>query len=192
MKKYDNDNKNESYRLLTVIAFVSVGLCLTMSLSMISKQPQLQPVSKIDYEYSQIPVSSAEEIKISSKAQSKDTSSSSTTSSSTTSSSISSTSHSSSEENVSKISSTINSNINSVNPPESSQSSVSDEEQLLININTADKEELMKLKGIGSVRADSIINYRNQNGPFTDIIQIMDISGIGEKTFEKIKDYIKV
>lgn len=62
----------------------------------------------------------------------------------------------------------------------------------LININTASKEELMTLPGIGESKAESIISYRNQNGYFNSIEDIMNISGIKEGAFEKIKDFITV
>ena len=61
-----------------------------------------------------------------------------------------------------------------------------------ININTAGQEELMKLSGIGEVRAQAIIKYREENGPFTAIEEIMNIEGIKEKSFSKIKDEIEV
>ncbi len=61
----------------------------------------------------------------------------------------------------------------------------------LININTASKEELEKLEGIGSSKADSIINYRKEN-PFTSIEDIMKVKGIGKTIYEKIKDHIRV
>lgn len=60
-----------------------------------------------------------------------------------------------------------------------------------ININTADKELLIKLDGIGEKRADDIIEYRTSR-PFKKIEDIMNINGIGKKTFEKIKDQICV
>lgn len=60
----------------------------------------------------------------------------------------------------------------------------------LININTATKEELMQLPGIGESRALSIISYREKNGGFKEISDIMKISGIKEAAFDKIKDYI--
>ena len=62
----------------------------------------------------------------------------------------------------------------------------------LININTATKEELMQLPGIGESRAISIISYRDKNGGFEKITDIMKISGIKEAAFDKIKDYICV
>lgn len=56
-----------------------------------------------------------------------------------------------------------------------------------ININTADLHTLMSLPGIGEVYAQRIIDYRNANGPFTDIVQIKNVEGIGEKRYEQIK-----
>lgn len=61
-----------------------------------------------------------------------------------------------------------------------------------ISINTATIEELQKIKGIGEVKAKSIIEYRNQNGRFKTIEEITNVNGIGSSTFEKIKNYIKV
>lgn len=60
-----------------------------------------------------------------------------------------------------------------------------------ININTASKEQLMTLTGIGDKRATEIIKYR-ENKKFTNIEDIKNISGIGDKTFEKIKEFIIV
>ena len=60
----------------------------------------------------------------------------------------------------------------------------------LININTATKEELMQLSGIGESRALSIIAYREKNGGFKKISDIMNVAGIKEAAFEKIKDSI--
>lgn len=61
-----------------------------------------------------------------------------------------------------------------------------------ININTADKMELMRLSGIGEKTAQEMIAYRTENGAFQQIQDIMDVPGIGEKKFEKIKDDITV
>lgn len=62
----------------------------------------------------------------------------------------------------------------------------------LININTATKEELTALNGIGDSKAQAIIDYRNENGYFSSIDELMNVSGIGEKTFAKNKDLITV
>lgn len=61
-----------------------------------------------------------------------------------------------------------------------------------VNINTATAEELMTLSGIGEARAGAIIEYRETNGAFRDIADIMKISGIGEALYNKIKDNIVV
>lgn len=66
-----------------------------------------------------------------------------------------------------------------------------DETSKLVNINTASKEELMEVPNIGASKADSIIIYRSEN-KFTKIEDIMNVSGIGETLFVKIKGYITV
>jgi competence protein ComEA len=63
---------------------------------------------------------------------------------------------------------------------------------LLININSADQAELETLPGIGPVTAQKIIDYRTANGGFSTIEAVLDVSGIGEVTFEKIRDLITV
>ena len=62
----------------------------------------------------------------------------------------------------------------------------------LININTADAEELMKLPGIGQAYAQSIIEYRESNGYFNQIEDLLNVSGIGLAKFENMKDLICV
>ncbi len=62
----------------------------------------------------------------------------------------------------------------------------------LININTAEKEDLEKIPGVGPVTAQKIIDYREGHGTFNKIDDMKNISGIGEKTFEKMKDKITV
>ena len=62
----------------------------------------------------------------------------------------------------------------------------------LININTADETELQKIRGVGKVIAGRIIEYRTNNGLFKSIEEIKKVKGIGDKTFEKMKDTITV
>ncbi|MBQ4231928.1 MAG: helix-hairpin-helix domain-containing protein, partial [Lachnospiraceae bacterium] len=62
----------------------------------------------------------------------------------------------------------------------------------LININTADVKELTTLAGIGEARAEAIIEYREQHGGFSKIEDIMNVSGIKEAMFSRIKDDISV
>lgn len=61
-----------------------------------------------------------------------------------------------------------------------------------LNLNTCTKEELMEIDGIGEVRADAIIAYRAKLGGYSSVEQLKDISGIGDKTFEKIAPYVTV
>lgn len=67
-----------------------------------------------------------------------------------------------------------------------------EKEDEIVNINTATKEELTKISGIGDGKADSIIKYREENGDFKTIDDIKNVTGIGESLYEKIKDYITV
>ncbi len=62
----------------------------------------------------------------------------------------------------------------------------------LININTADREELDILDGIGPALADRIIEYRENNGPFESADELTEVSGIGPATVDNIKEYIEV
>ncbi|MEJ2752869.1 MAG: helix-hairpin-helix domain-containing protein [Chloroflexota bacterium] len=61
---------------------------------------------------------------------------------------------------------------------------------LLVDINAADLNELDTLPGIGPVTAQKIIDYREEHGGFADIEAILDVSGIGEVTFEEIRELI--
>jgi comEA protein len=65
-------------------------------------------------------------------------------------------------------------------------------EQFLVNINTASSEELQTLPGIGPKTAEKIIQYRQANGPFEKIEDIMNVKGIAQGKFAKIKDKITV
>lgn len=69
---------------------------------------------------------------------------------------------------------------------------IKNEESKLVSINTATKQELMALSGIGESKASTIIKYREEHGEFKTIEDIMNVSGIGEAAFEKIKDQITV
>lgn len=62
----------------------------------------------------------------------------------------------------------------------------------MVNLNTASKEDLMTLRGIGESRAEDIIHYREAFGGFKSIEDIMNVSGIKDAAFEKIKDSITV
>jgi len=61
-----------------------------------------------------------------------------------------------------------------------------------VNLNSAESSELQTLPGIGPAKADAIIKHRETNGPFKSIEDLKEISGIGDKTFEKLKDLISV
>lgn len=69
---------------------------------------------------------------------------------------------------------------------------IDDAGSALVNINTAGIDQLMTLPGIGQSKASAIINYREENGKFSEISEIMNISGIKEGAFNKIKDLITV
>lgn len=70
--------------------------------------------------------------------------------------------------------------------------SVSNIDDGLISINTASESELRGIPGVGDVKAKAIIEYREANGGFKSLDEIKNISGIGEKTFEKMKEKIKL
>lgn len=61
-----------------------------------------------------------------------------------------------------------------------------------VNINTANLEQLQTLSGVGASKAQAILEYREENGNFTKIEDIMKVSGIGNSVYEKIKDSITV
>lgn len=67
-----------------------------------------------------------------------------------------------------------------------------EEAEILVNINTASAEELTILNGIGEKKAQLIVEYREQNGLFMAKEDLMNISGIGEKTFDSLEPYITI
>ena len=78
-------------------------------------------------------------------------------------------------------------------PFDSSGTSQSDSDSSgKVNINTASKEELMTLPGIGEAKALAIIAYRQENGSFSSLEEIMEVGGIGDGVFSKMKDYIEI
>lgn len=68
----------------------------------------------------------------------------------------------------------------------------SSSKDVLININTASAYKLTELDGIGEVKAEAIVRYREENGKFTSVDELLNVKGIGEKTLEKIRDRITV
>ena len=76
--------------------------------------------------------------------------------------------------------------------PSSAPSRSASEAPGLVNINTAGSEELQTLPGIGEKRAEAIIAYREDNGPFRIVEEITNVSGIGEGILSRIIDYITV
>lgn len=80
-------------------------------------------------------------------------------------------------------------NLNTESIEDTNESDINVQEK--ININTATKDELTSLNGIGEATANKIINYRNKN-KFKEIEDIMNVPGIGEAKFSNIKDYICV
>ncbi|MGA4719336.1 helix-hairpin-helix domain-containing protein [Fictibacillus nanhaiensis] len=76
-----------------------------------------------------------------------------------------------------------------LNPANASRNPA-DEKTTAININSADETVLQTLNGVGPAKAQSIISYREENGPFTSLEQLLEVRGIGEKTIEQWKDQI--
>jgi competence protein ComEA len=61
-----------------------------------------------------------------------------------------------------------------------------------INLNTATKDELVALPGVGPAKAQAILDYRKAHGPFKSIEEVKDVKGIGAKRFEKLKGELTV
>lgn len=94
-------------------------------------------------------------------------------------------------ENTNNSSNNKNDNNLCVCEPTDTSNVTNNSNKSLVNINTASKEELMNVSGIGSSKADAIIIYRTDS-PFNSIEDIKNVSGIGDALFAKIKDYITV
>ena len=62
----------------------------------------------------------------------------------------------------------------------------------LVNINTANLHQLWNIKGIGETKARAIIDYREEHGNFASVDDLVNVSGIGEKTLERIRKYLTV
>ncbi len=61
-----------------------------------------------------------------------------------------------------------------------------------LDLNTATVEQLMGLKGVGEVTARAIVDYREQNGPFRSVDDLIRVRGIGEKKLEALRPFVKV
>ena len=86
----------------------------------------------------------------------------------------------------------LNENSSIIGGSETSKKTTTSKTSGKVNLNTASKEELETLNGIGSSKAESIIQYRSTCGAFRTIEDIKNISGIGDAVYAKIKDYITV
>ena len=83
-------------------------------------------------------------------------------------------------------------NISIITSSNSDEAPSQDTTSKLININTASVQELTSLPGIGETKANNIVSYRTENGYFKKIEDLKNVSGIGDATFEQLKDYITV
>jgi competence protein ComEA len=74
--------------------------------------------------------------------------------------------------------------------PAPAQGAAGDEKGPRVNLNTATAEDLTSLPGIGPSYAKRIVEYREKNGPFKRVEDLLNVQGIGEKTLEKIRDRV--
>ena len=82
--------------------------------------------------------------------------------------------------------------ISVLGPEEDPSSQTPEQKTGKININSATAAELDSLSGIGPTKAQAIVDYRNQNGPFRTIDDLLNVPGIGPKTLDAIRDQITV
>lgn len=78
------------------------------------------------------------------------------------------------------------------NDPEADSDGITMSNQALVSLNEATLEELKMLPGIGNSYAQRIIEYRETNGGFKSVDDLVNVRGIGEKTLEKLKPFIKL
>ena len=76
--------------------------------------------------------------------------------------------------------------------PATASGTAAQEKAPRVNINTAGVEELTSLPGIGPSYAKRIVEFREKNGPFKKVEDLLNVQGIGEKTLEKIRDKVVV
>ena len=69
---------------------------------------------------------------------------------------------------------------------------VAQDDELKVDLNRAGIEELVKLPGVGEIVAQRIVNYREENGAFQATEELMNVRGIGEKTYLKLEPYSTV
>ncbi|QGK69233.1 ComEA family DNA-binding protein [Allosaccharopolyspora coralli] len=76
--------------------------------------------------------------------------------------------------------------------PPTSQGSDASEDEDVIDLNTAGTGELEELPGVGEVTAERIVQWRDENGPFTSVEQLREVDGIGEARFGRLRDLVRV
>ncbi len=79
-----------------------------------------------------------------------------------------------------------------INPAATFTIDIPDLENGLININTANLHQFWSIDGIGETKARAIIKYRDEHGDFASVDDLVNVSGIGEKTLEQIRKYLTV
>jgi len=96
------------------------------------------------------------------------------------------------ESNLSQTNLNVVADTSTALPKETTPKIISEEKVRQVNLNSATQEELESLPSIGPVLAKRIIEYRNQKGRFETIEEVKQVHGIGNKIFEKIRNYITV